>query len=79
MAIGACGDLGASTAIVAEQMTARLGRGPVTATMTAHVIEARQPEQDRSSRHLHRTGKRAANERGDLAERLRTSKRGGSR
>jgi SAM-dependent methyltransferase len=49
MAIEARGDLVASTAVIADQMTARLGCGPVTATMTAHVIEARQSEQDRAS------------------------------
>jgi SAM-dependent methyltransferase len=42
--IEARGDLAACTALVAGQMTARLGPGPVTATMTAHVIEARPPE-----------------------------------
>ena len=40
-AIEARGDLAACTALVADQMTARLGPGPVTATMTAYVIEAR--------------------------------------
>jgi len=40
-AIEARGDLAACTALVAGQMTARLGPGPVTATMTAYVIEAR--------------------------------------
>jgi len=49
MAIQARGGLAASTAVIADQMTVRLGRGPVTATMTAHVIEARQPERDRAS------------------------------
>jgi SAM-dependent methyltransferase len=44
MAIEARGSLAAGTVVIADQMTARLGRGPVTATMTAHVIEARQPE-----------------------------------
>jgi SAM-dependent methyltransferase len=34
-------DLTASTALIADQMTARLGPGPVTAKMTAHIIEAR--------------------------------------
>lgn len=34
------GDLAAATAVVAEEMTAQLGPGPVTATMTAHVVEA---------------------------------------
>ena len=40
MAIEARGDLAASTAAIADHMTARLGRGPVTAPMTAYVIEA---------------------------------------
>jgi SAM-dependent methyltransferase len=53
MAIQARGDLAASTAIIADLMTARLGRGPVTAAMTAHVIEAHEPE---------RTGRRAHSE-----------------
>jgi SAM-dependent methyltransferase len=39
MAIEARGDLVASTAVIADQMTARLGPGPVTATMTAYIIE----------------------------------------
>jgi hypothetical protein len=39
MAIEARGDLAASTAVIAAQMTARLGPGPVTATMTALIIE----------------------------------------
>jgi ubiquinone/menaquinone biosynthesis C-methylase UbiE len=43
MAIEARGDLTASTAAIADQMTARLGPGPVTATMTAYIIEARRP------------------------------------
>lgn len=42
--IEARGDLAACTALVAGQMTARLGPGPVTAKMTAYVIEARPPE-----------------------------------
>jgi SAM-dependent methyltransferase len=42
MAIEARGDLAASTAIIAEQMTASLGCGPVTADMTAFIIEARR-------------------------------------
>ncbi|HEY2488659.1 MAG TPA: methyltransferase domain-containing protein [Streptosporangiaceae bacterium] len=42
-AIEARGDLAAYTARVADQMTARLGPGPVTAKMTAYVIEARPP------------------------------------
>jgi SAM-dependent methyltransferase len=54
MAIEARGDLTTSTAVIADQMTARLGRGPVAATMTAHVIEAHQPEQDKAVRALGR-------------------------
>jgi SAM-dependent methyltransferase len=42
MAIEARDDLVTSTAVIADHMTAHLGRGPVTATMTAHIIEARQ-------------------------------------
>lgn len=42
--IEARGDLAASTAVIADQMTARLGPGPVTAKMTAYVIEAHEPE-----------------------------------
>jgi len=41
MEIESRGHLAASTAVVADQMTASLGRGPVTAEMTAFVIEAR--------------------------------------
>jgi SAM-dependent methyltransferase len=41
MAIEARGDLMASTEVVSAEMRARLGDGPVTATMTAHVIEAK--------------------------------------
>ena len=41
MEIEARGDLAASTAVIADQMTARLGPGPVTAKMTAYIIEAR--------------------------------------
>ena len=40
MAIESRGDLGASTAVITEEMTNRLGPGPVTAQMTAYVIEA---------------------------------------
>jgi SAM-dependent methyltransferase len=40
MAIESRGDLAANTAVIGEEMTARLGSGPVTAQMTAHVIEA---------------------------------------
>jgi hypothetical protein len=43
-AIEARGDLAACTALVADQMTARFGPGPVTTKMTAHVIEARPPD-----------------------------------
>jgi SAM-dependent methyltransferase len=41
MAIESRGDLTAATVIVSEEMTARMGAGPVTAEMTAHLIEAR--------------------------------------
>jgi SAM-dependent methyltransferase len=41
MEIEARGDLAASTAVIADQMTALLGPGPVTARMTAYIIEAR--------------------------------------
>jgi SAM-dependent methyltransferase len=40
MAIEARGDLPASTAAIADYMTLRLGHGPVTAKMTAYIIEA---------------------------------------
>lgn len=40
MAIESRGDLVASTAVICEEMTNRLGPGPVTAQMTAYVIEA---------------------------------------
>jgi SAM-dependent methyltransferase len=40
MAIEERGDLMASTAVVSEEMRARLGDGPVTAKMTAYVVEA---------------------------------------
>jgi SAM-dependent methyltransferase len=43
MAIEARGDLMAATAVVSDEMTARLGSGSVTAKMTAYVIEARLP------------------------------------
>jgi SAM-dependent methyltransferase len=39
--IEARGDLAAVTAIVTEEMTNRLGSGPIRAPMTAHVFEAR--------------------------------------
>jgi SAM-dependent methyltransferase len=39
-AIEARADLAATTAVVTEEMEARLGSGPVTGRMTAHVIEA---------------------------------------
>ena len=38
--IEARGDLAATTAVVATEMEARLGSGPVTGQMTAHVFEA---------------------------------------
>lgn len=38
--IEARGDLKAVTTAVANEMTARLGAGPVTGTMTAHIVEA---------------------------------------
>ena len=41
MAIEDRGDLMASTAVVSEEMTTRLGDGPVTSKMTAYVIEAK--------------------------------------
>jgi SAM-dependent methyltransferase len=41
MEIESRGDLAASTAVIADNMTARLGPGPVTAKMTAYIIEAR--------------------------------------
>jgi SAM-dependent methyltransferase len=41
MAIESRGDLAAATAVVSQEMTARLGDGPVTAAMTAYVVEAR--------------------------------------
>jgi SAM-dependent methyltransferase len=40
-AIEARGDLAATTTVVSDEMRARLGDGPVTAKMTAYVIEAR--------------------------------------
>lgn len=44
IAIEARGDLTTSTAVVSDEMRTRLGDGPVTAKMTAHVIEAsREP------------------------------------
>jgi hypothetical protein len=39
--MAARGDLEAGTRAVAAEMTARLGDGPVTAPMTAYVVEAR--------------------------------------
>ena len=39
--IEARGDLEATATVVAEEMERRLGRGPVTAKMTAHIIEAK--------------------------------------
>lgn len=41
MAIESRGDLAAATEVVAAEMTARMGAGPVSAEMTAHFIEAR--------------------------------------
>ncbi len=41
MAIESRGDLAATTAVVSAEMTKLLGPGPVTARMTAYVIEAR--------------------------------------
>jgi SAM-dependent methyltransferase len=41
MEMAARGDLAEGTKVVAEEMTARLGAGPVTAPMTAYVVEAR--------------------------------------
>jgi SAM-dependent methyltransferase len=41
MAMEARGDLMANTKVVEQEMVARLGGGPVTAAMTAYVIEAR--------------------------------------
>jgi hypothetical protein len=41
MAIESRGDLAGSTAVVSEEMTKLLGAGPVTAQMTAYVVEAR--------------------------------------
>ena len=41
MEMVARGDLADGTKVVAEEMTARLGAGPVTAPMTAYVVEAR--------------------------------------
>jgi SAM-dependent methyltransferase len=41
LAIESRGDLAASTAIISDEMTRLLGPGPVTAQMTAYVIEAR--------------------------------------
>lgn len=44
--IEARGDLSATTRSVASEMTARLGEGPVSAPMTAHIVQAR-PRPDR--------------------------------
>ena len=41
MAIESRGDLAAAVAVISEEMTARLGAGPVSAAMAALVIEAR--------------------------------------
>jgi hypothetical protein len=40
MAIEARGDLVAGTAVISDEMTARLGEGSVASKMTAYVIEA---------------------------------------
>jgi len=45
MEMAARGDLAEGTQVVAEEMTARLGDGPVTAPMTAYVVEARPSPQ----------------------------------
>jgi SAM-dependent methyltransferase len=49
MAIESRGDLTAALAVVGEEMTARLGDGPVTARMTAYVIAARPRSADEGS------------------------------
>ena len=41
MALESRGDLARSTAVISEEMTNVLGAGPITAQMTAYVIEAR--------------------------------------
>ncbi len=41
MAIESRGDLASSTAVISEEMTKLLGAGPITAQMTAYVVEAR--------------------------------------
>ena len=41
MEMAARGDLAEGTKVVAEEMTAHLGAGPVTAPMTAYVVQAR--------------------------------------
>jgi hypothetical protein len=41
MAIESRGDLASSTAVISEEMTNLLGAGPITAQMTAYVVEAR--------------------------------------
>jgi SAM-dependent methyltransferase len=41
LAIEARGDLTTTTAVVSDEMRTRLGDGPITASMTAYVIEAR--------------------------------------
>jgi SAM-dependent methyltransferase len=48
-AIQARADLAATTDLVTDEMTARLGVGPVSARMTAHVVEAR-PQGDTGGR-----------------------------
>jgi SAM-dependent methyltransferase len=41
MAIESRGDLAGSTTVISEEMTSLLGAGPITAEMTAYVVEAR--------------------------------------
>jgi SAM-dependent methyltransferase len=41
--IEARGDLAATTRLVGAELTARFGDGPVSAPMTAHVVQARRP------------------------------------
>jgi hypothetical protein len=48
MAIEDRGDLASATNVVVREMEARLGSGPVTGQMTAHVIEARSRRRGRS-------------------------------
>jgi SAM-dependent methyltransferase len=44
MAIESRGDLAGSTAAISEEMTSLLGPGPITAQMTAYVVESRPSE-----------------------------------